>query len=193
MSDYISRVRSLTGIPASKVPDTDIAVYVAEAEEQFEKITGKSIHLVVKTDEPYDGTGKDTLMLDNYPLTEVTVIKVGGVTQDLAGFNIYLKTGKIIWKNMIFPEDRQNIKVTYKYGYVTYPKIADDYIVNFAAKRTCQQAGAKEADGASSETFEEYSTTYRDGLPYSGLIEQLEAAMEAALKGFGSKARAKIF
>ena len=191
--DHTTRVRSLTGIPITKVPDADILVYISEAEEEFVRLTGKTIDEAAKADEPYDGKGKDTLMLDNYPLTEVTVIKLKDAVQDLTKFRIYNQTGKIIWENGIFPEGRQNVKVTYKHGYTTRPKVVDDYIVNFAAKRTCQQAGAKEAEGAGSETFEEYSVTYRNGIPYSGMIEQLEGAMETALKGFGKKARAKIF
>ena len=79
-----------------------------------------NITLSVKTKTvTLSGNGTDTIILDDYPITLVSEIKIDNILKDTNDF--ILNGTRLIYKNGIFPHKKYNIEITYNYGYTEVP------------------------------------------------------------------------
>lgn len=105
--------------------DPRLEVIIDSANDFFLMRVNRDIEETTHTNELIDGDGTNQLILNNYPLTEVTEIKTIDLNDDetlidSTDYAIYFSSGRIKLKNgSIFPGGIQNIKITYKAGYIS--------------------------------------------------------------------------
>lgn len=121
-------------------------------------------------DELYDGTGLPTLVLKNYPITEITSITVNGddfpeVTYEermssIIGYYIHNANNGILMNLSIWPRGRGNILISYKAGYDEIP--AD---IIYATLKTMEHYWAlnKRSAGVLGESLGSYSYSLATG------------------------------
>lgn len=150
--------------------DTHIGTLITSMSDYIRTITDRDLYSKSYT-EYYDGSGKNTLQLDNYPITVLTSIyddtdyEFGAdteITSDDYFFNAdtkYSKRGVLLLNGCNFTEGQQNIKVTYTAGYETIPTDLDQACVRLTAAEYLE--GAEGAQIAV-ETEQDRPSRYRD-------------------------------
>lgn len=120
MSDFISAQdvsdilgRDVTGDPgAAQAIGSACAICRSEAQQNFNLLSGTAT---------LDGTGTDALVLPEHPATVSAVLVNGSAIADYAvseaGVLIRGTAGSRFGARPIWPEGRQNVKVTYSAGY----------------------------------------------------------------------------
>jgi hypothetical protein len=75
--------------------------------------------------EAYDGTGRDMLVLPQWPITDVTAVTVSGVpvaeSPDGVASGYILSDMAIILLGGVFPKGRRNVRVSYVAGFAAVP------------------------------------------------------------------------
>lgn len=102
--------------------------------EHVEFHTGRFFKEATYADEIYDGTGTDTLVLDNYPVTAVTkviALRDGPELVQGTDYEFDQKAGLIVLIGLVttgtlsqafkFPRQKRGVKVSYTGGYATLP------------------------------------------------------------------------
>jgi len=107
-------------------------VLIPAAEGYVDLYTGRSFGSQQVT-EVYDGNGKNYLLLRNYPVTNISSIKINGSTIDPSDY-VWHRSGLVKLKSTVFPEGVGNIEVTYTYGYQSIPPAIDDATARIAAR-----------------------------------------------------------
>lgn len=115
-------VKSLLGISGDEDMRTELLISAASAAANL--YTGRLLASRDHT-EILDGNGHQSIMLSQYPVTEVDHVYIdsdrayGAATED-TDFIYYEDTGEL-WRSGKWPEYRQNIKVDYTAGYTIAP------------------------------------------------------------------------
>ena len=123
MLSTVAKVKAHVGIKESDTSkDAILEVILKGASKWIENKTGRNFELLERT-EFYDGAGTDELFLNQYPIDEVTEIKLSGTAIDMdaetANDNLIIdETMGSIFRRSGWPEGRKNISVKYTAGYV---------------------------------------------------------------------------
>jgi len=182
-----TKVAYLLGVEESVIQDE----WIQWSEEELEERTQKAFREITVTNKCYDGSGSDELILDEYPITEVTKIEYLYQYQPteiwylLAAqyYKLYTKNGIVkltpdlsgLTDIDAFEEGVQNIRITYKYGYTVVPKIVELLATLLTAQK--YQIYLDQVDGTiSSERIGDYSVNFAVGnaeVKISDLIDKL--------------------
>lgn len=107
--------------------DEQLNGFIRDAISELNSLTSRRLDYALQT-EILDGTGGVTIVLNNYPVTEVEKIEflcdanwedLFTAPDDFSNSAVLLKEVGIIklLKSYVFPKDERNIKVTYSAGY----------------------------------------------------------------------------
>jgi len=161
---------------------------------------GTSFGEVTITDELYDGSGCDSLILNNFPVSAVTKVEWEDADRvwhelDEEEFVLYADTGIIKLKLLpnsdwfslvdyhneaVFEEGTLNWRISYSYGDDSIPSLIELLATLFGAQLYCVQRGL--TDEVSSERIGDYSIAYNSSsestVKISKLIEQIVSNYE---------------
>jgi hypothetical protein len=110
------------------------------AEQPFNAATGTAV---------LDGTGTDALLLPNLPVTAAGTVLVNGtaVTDYTLNSNGILFRGTWTDTTATWPRGRQNVRVTYDYGYQTVPSDVRMVALAVASRLATQGQATEESVG----------------------------------------------
>ena len=181
------QVRHLTHVGEEAVTDADIEFYFEQAENTIESDSGKKF-VPTTIEETRDGDGSDNMILYNIPIISIESLTIDGTSIDSANYVYYPKTGKLTLTVGTFTTiSLQNIVINYTYGDVDNFQNMQNLAFYMACVKTLWSSGAYEAQGATSEKYETYTVNYAGGLPYSGLIKDLQTNISSLAKTIGAK------
>lgn len=120
--------------------DAIVPNIIDAVQAEIERYCSRAFESATYTDEAYHGTGTDTLILRNWPVTAVSAVKIvasdgttttldsGDYRADLSandrGHLYRIRSSDFGWgepSGACWPEGRLNVKVTYTGGYATVP------------------------------------------------------------------------
>lgn len=111
--------------------------------------------------EYHDGNGSNTVLLNNYPITELTSVyddldRVYGADTllDAGDYVVYNEEGKIVLDGSFFNKGLRNIKVTYKAGYATIPSDLIEAVIKLVVVDYLEGQGAINAVPSAGGGFE---------------------------------------
>lgn len=140
MADLTTRVnvKRLLGVPSAVTMHDDFIDTLLEvADQQIIAYSGMAaLTQTTVTDEAYNisGGAENQFTLRNFPVSAVAAVKSAGSTLSTSSWYFEPRSGLLALKKSgsFFPTGRQNIEVTYTYGYATVP--AD---LSYAASLIC--------------------------------------------------------
>lgn len=104
-------------------------------------------------DEEYDGTGKNYLLLEQFPVKSINSLSIDGIVLDPSEYKVKKNNGVLIRNNSVWPIGDINISVSYIAGLSSIPSPLElackHYVMSFY-----------KADVAS------FSTTFQDGFVF---------------------------
>lgn len=151
--------------------------YLALADAMVETVLNRKFNETTITDELYDGTDTDELVIENYPITELTKVEFEDLNRiwhefDLGNFALYKKEGILKMKllpntewftfdplDAVFSCGSQIWRLNYKYGYTTVPKVVELLATLYGITFYQQQVGVTNGT-ISSEKIGDYSIGY---------------------------------
>lgn len=118
--------------------ETDFAInLINAASARANNITGRELASRTHTDIILDGTGRDIVVLPQYPVTDVSELRID-VSREFGSSTVvdtddyeYYEDGRLFYHSY-FPLDRRCVKVTFTAGYTTVP-----YDLQQAIAETC--------------------------------------------------------
>lgn len=124
-------------------------------------------------EEDYDGTGKNYLLLEQFPVKVINVVLVDDVPLDPGEYKVKKNNGVLIRKKFIWPQGDINISVTYTAGLSDIPSDLELACKHFVKSYF-------QSDIAS------YSTTFQDGFVFrpEALPAQVKALVAPYKKVF---------
>jgi len=171
-------VYRICGIPTdgSIVSDNDITMHIVAAEAYVERILHTCFQPGGRTiTETLDGTGTDTMFLNNYPLITLTSLTIDSTSVTPSNVYQYANTGKLVLKSSAEVTSFTNstpqlVSITYTYG-----QEADDVIIHYtaiiAAMMTFIEQIGGTFDDVTSFSIPEMSGSL--GEPYTNIRESL--------------------
>ncbi|MGE5487566.1 MAG: phage head-tail connector protein [bacterium] len=133
----LAELKAFLGIAAHDTADDGrLSALITAASAQIEGYCDRSFGIEDIADELHDGDGTDTLELDKTPILFVSALSIDGLDVDPGEVRVYPKfiafpsgceyDARLRSTTRIFPEGRQNVKVSYRAGYSEVPReIAD--------------------------------------------------------------------
>ncbi|MET4094570.1 hypothetical protein [Arthrobacter sp. UYCu712] len=122
---YLAKLTELataTGLPEQS---PRLLLALQRASDRFRGAVGHPVHLVEDDEIWLDGNGTDTLLLPAAPITSISVELDGAALVAGSGYKISRRAG-ILRRAGGWPDDLENVKVTYTHGYDEIPgDIAD--------------------------------------------------------------------
>ena len=214
MGDDVLRIREFTGACSLQVSDDMINFVVSVEESTIIRTCGMVFEGRTIT-EIFDGDGSDTLMLTNYPVSDLSVLIVDGTTILSTGYYLYKDKGMVRLRDGSFTfagersmfsetgymndevDSYQNVLVTYTYGapVMTDPDrfgLAKSIAFAQVCKKVLLQMGNVTSGGIVSEKMDEYSLSFGSGGPYSNTIDELNKQIDSAYKALGITVEAKV-
>jgi hypothetical protein len=180
------KVADLIGVSSTLIK----ADWITWSQGYVESRTGQKYSETTVTEELYDGTGNDELVLKNFPLTEVTKIEYFDEDEseeweelEADYYKVYNDDGIIkfydpdgdIEEIVCFEEGMLNWRVSYKYGHASTPAIIEFLTSLLTADLYFKSAGKPSV--VSSESIGDYSIGYdsKTSIPIPELIEKIFA------------------
>jgi uncharacterized phiE125 gp8 family phage protein len=149
-------------LPADVEFDALLERLIAGVSAQFEAETGRSIASAQRT-EIRSGTGRTTIVLEHYPVTAVTSVKVNGVVipkQTVIGDSGWLLLdSRIALVGYTFTEGLGNVEVVYTAGFATVPGDIGQAVVKMVALQFRDQKSV----GLQSRSLSGDGVSYSDG------------------------------
>ena len=158
------------GLDPSSLPKpmtkADIEANISDAEAEIDEMTNTTYQPTTVT-EIYDGTGDDTLYLNNYPIISLDSLTINNTSITTSYVSVYtgiegagrIKLKSTAEKTAFDDSDDQLIEVTYTYGFNSVPNIVKRATANIAARLTLAQQVGGTYDDLSSFTIGEFSGT----------------------------------
>ncbi|TQR29397.1 phage head-tail connector protein [Brevibacillus brevis] len=116
MLTTIDKAKSLLGIPADDETDNgQLALYLAAATSAIETYCRRSFRLQEYKDRKHDGVRGKDLLLEGYPIVQVSKVQIDGV--DVSDYETVAEKGILFRRDGWKASDRQ-ITLTYTAGYV---------------------------------------------------------------------------
>ncbi|MEE9200657.1 MAG: head-tail connector protein [Candidatus Brocadiales bacterium] len=104
-------------------------------------------------DEYYDGDGTEGLLVNQFPVSTVTLLEVDGVQKDTSSYLLYGQLGLIKVKSGKFPRGKKNLRVQYSAGYATLPNDLEQVAIELVSlkyyDRGRNRLGVTAKDGVS--------------------------------------------
>lgn len=136
---------ALTTIEAArqycKISDADRDVLIGSlinaASMQIEKYCRRRIKEAAYVDQEFDGTGTTNLLLPDYPVKEVSAVKIDDVLVPAAEYKLRKEIGSVVRLCSRWPEGVLNVKVSFTAGYNPIPadiELACKHLVMFYFK-----------------------------------------------------------
>lgn len=115
-----------------------------------------------------DGTGSDVLVLPERPSGTATAVTVGGSAETdfmVTEHGLLLRGSAGIWPRPVWPAGRQNIQVTYEYGYapIDLPRDVRVVALSIAERLLVQGVAKREAQGDASIDYATAATDLTAG------------------------------
>jgi len=174
----VSALKDYLGITGTEKDDL-LESIINRVSDIIENYCGRTFKETTYTEEEYDGTGSDELLLENYPLTSssITLEKRDTLsnsdnwsTIDSENYFVYTDEGKIKYLTNIFQEAPKHYRVTYTAGYSPIPDDLEE-----AALQLCKYIynNKRSGGGKASESLGDYSVTY---MKQQGILEDTGVA-----------------
>lgn len=170
MLTTIEKAKSMLGIPADDdSAEGQLTLYLAAATSAIETYCRRSFRLQEYNDRKHDGTSGRYLLLQGYPILQVSKVQIDGV--DIMDYEIVSDKGMLFRKDGWCAADRQ-ITLTYTAGYVLPGDATADNpqtlpeALELACILFCQTL--MRTPGVTSERVGDLAVTYAnegDGLP----------------------------
>lgn len=104
-------------------------------------------------DESYDGDGTEGLLVNQYPVSTVTLLEVSGALKDASSYALYGQLGLLKLKSEKFPRGKNNVRLQYTAGYTVIPKDLEQAAIELVAikyyDRGRNRLGVDAKDGVS--------------------------------------------
>jgi len=104
-------------------------------------------------DEYYDGDGTEGLLVNQYPISAVTLLEVDGVSKDASSYALYGQLGLLKLKSGKFPRGKNNVRLRYTAGYAVTPNDLEQAAIELVAlkyyDRGRNRLGVDAKDGVS--------------------------------------------
>jgi hypothetical protein len=154
-------------------PDEELLILkINEASQFIENYCGRKFKKQIYT-EKYSGSGKQHLGLNQWPVTEVTAVTIGGTVQTSEEYEAILDSG-ILFCEYGWSAGNRNITVQYEAGYVlpkdattdhprTLPYDIEALCISIAAIK-CRNI---DSEGLKDRRIGDYSETFLEDLPDS--------------------------
>jgi uncharacterized phiE125 gp8 family phage protein len=117
--------------------DSLISSLILAVSGQIEGYCRRNLTERTYTDEEFDGTGGSRLLLGQYPVSQITSVKIDDVEVDPSEYKIRKGIGSLIRVKSIWPKGFLNIKVSFQAGYSEVPadlNLACKHLVMFYYK-----------------------------------------------------------
>lgn len=116
------------------------------------------------TDEKYDGTGTDNLLLRQWPVTSVTslvIVEGGSAIVEDTDFFVYNSEGRIRLKSGVIPLSVQQVVITYVAGYANQAALPFELVSSIKdAVAIRYRKVTKKGQGVSSQTITAGGSTH---------------------------------
>lgn len=171
------------GITTSEVSEDAVNDFIEQAEDYVESRLGTTFQSGGKTKtETIDGTGTDTLFLENYPIKSLTSLTIDGDTVTPSNVYIYSNIGKLKLKdaaevNTFKDHEPQLITLTYVYGVEPSQRIRRFTNIIAAMMTLISQIGGTFND-VTSYQLPELSAS--KGEPYTNIRETVQRLRDEA-------------
>jgi hypothetical protein len=131
----------------------DLLQAVRRAGSRFRGETANPIHLVSNETVYLDGNGSNRLLLPAAPVVGDVVVKLYGV--DISGsVRVQRRAGILKLTSGLFPDDYENVEVTYSHGYAEIPGDVEDAVLEHAETLVLTRAViAQEGGGGVQATY----------------------------------------
>jgi len=196
-SNIVERIREFVEVTESQVSDTQILMFIAMSENLIKDKTGREFEIITVLDELHDGDGTQIVITDKKPIVEIINLKINDVVMSSDNYYVYQNTGEIVLKtgiftgagaieNGVFAPERQNLKISYRYG-ATNLEVIFSQLAFYMASRNCLiQKGIVETQGAVKEKYLEYSVDY-GSVPYGGQIKAIDDEIKLRWEALGEQ------
>ena len=147
------------------------AIYISTAEDIIKDYLGYDPASKTYT-QLFSGLGSYRLYLKAQPVSEITTLKIDGVSQDVTKFT---KDGDSIYKTdfaEVFTEGESNIEITYKAGYTTYPGIMQMTALRIATLLMEESGGNI---GVTSKSFDNNTRTFINYSDFKKYLRPLDS------------------
>ncbi len=187
----IDKVRNMTGVddisdPPKKgqVSNSQIDFYNLNAYNIVKTNTRFNLQEVEKT-ELRDGNDEQYLILRNYPVGEVSLLKIDDDEEE--DYFLYGYAGKLVLKDgKTFVSGRQNIEITYKYYDSEQIDIIQTLIFYMVCIDVLIDAGNEKSEGIKNHRFKDYQMSF-EGQPYGAQIQTFQNVINSIHKSLGKK------
>lgn len=110
----VERLKKMLHIPDSdKTEDDELVAVITAASDAIETRLRRKLERAERT-EKYDGTGRDQLLLNQFPVLSVSEVKIEDSA--VTNFESIIESGMLFRADM-WPRGRRNISVKYTAGY----------------------------------------------------------------------------
>ena len=134
----LANVRSYLGIDVTNTgSDAELTRLIGTVSALIRNLVNRDITTEAYVDK-LNGTGSDSIMVPNYPITSISSIVISGVTIAVANYT-YDKGQIILLNGLTFPKGRLNIVVSYSAGYATIPYDIEQVCIEIVAKKFKQR------------------------------------------------------
>lgn len=160
--DHVKAFLSVKGVDDDEV----LARLITSASAYIKQELNNPI-LSTTYDERYDGSGRDMLVMPQWPITAITSVSINGAalsaSPDGLAYGYMLSDMAIIRLGGVFDKGRRNVRVVYTAGYIETPPEIDQVCVELVAlaHRGRARIGEKSRSlgAAGSTTFAEFQLT----------------------------------
>lgn len=133
---------------------------LGRASQEIDDYTGRPLVHEEGRQEAVDGTGRETLKLNNYPVLDVQSIQVGNSTLDPEHYRA--DRSGIVERRGRWPDGWGNITVVYDWGYPdghgTAETVAEEMVITALQRAVIEN----QSNGMSSVSMDGYSVSYDD-------------------------------
>lgn len=166
--------------------DTLFELLIDSVSEMFNGHIGRTLAKTTYTDAYFDGNGKESLVLPNYPIVSVASIHENGVLLvegAAADYVVDHATGIIHRVGGVWARGRQTLKITYAAGYVVQGASpgAGETALPADLKLACMIQVAREWKKTQGSEWGETSRSFPDGSTSHverGLLKEVEEILE---------------
>ena len=165
MQITVEALKQRLGIdPANSSRDVSLAAVLAAVEISAEAYIGRKL-LKQEYIEQYNGNGKNSLVLNQYPVVEIAEVQINGKTvQDWRHDNW------LLMREAGFSKGLRNVQVRYSAGYDTLPADFCDAVLQIAAQRIFEiNNKGVQSKSLAGETITYSSFSQSDGMPPAAL------------------------
>lgn len=126
----LAKVKRWLGLASNNLDDQILEDLITSCSDLIREFLGRDIVKLTYTNDVYDGTGADSIVLRQYPIISLTSVSVGGslIADAVAAGRMLRRTSGI------FPPGAGNVLVTYEAGYDPIPHGLDQACVEMVGE-----------------------------------------------------------